>query len=128
MIRSNRINIATAGLIVAGLLLGLPVSNAQQTTEQFIPIGSSPGISDRYSYIGTIVSLDRVAGTMVVESNRGTKTLKVTPATRIWLDRSKSRKTNPAGTYEDCEVGRSVEVMYDHDDESAAAWIKIEDP
>jgi hypothetical protein len=98
----------------------------QQSTEQFIPIGKSPGISDEYSYVGIVVAVDRDAHTIEVQSDRGTKTFLVTDDTRLWLDRSKARQTNPMASYADCKVGVTVEVMYDHDDKATADWIKIE--
>jgi len=120
----------TGFLIAATLLmspiLGTSLIHAQQTTEQFIPIGYSPGISDKYSFIGIIVDVDQDTHTIEVDSNRGQRVIKVTPMTRIWLDRSKLKRTNTVGSYSDCEVGRKVEVMHDHDNESVADWIKIE--
>lgn len=103
-----------------------PAAMGQQTTEQFIPIGKSPGISDNYSYIGVVVAVDRGAHTIDVQSNRGTKTIHVTEDTRLWLDRSKAKRTNAKASYADCKEGAMVEVMYVHDDKATADWIKIE--
>ena len=124
-------NFNTSKIWIATILLIVPLAATnvvygQQTTEQYVPIGQSPGISDKYSYIGNIVSVDRDAHTLTVESDRGTKTIRVLPKTRIWLDRSKVKRTNIAASYSDCEVGRKIEVMYDHDDQDVADWIKIE--
>ena len=124
-------NLTTSKIWIAMFLLtvSLAATNVvygQQTTEQYVPIGQSPGISDKFSYVGNIVSVDRDAHTLTVESDRGTKTIRVLSKTRIWLDRSKVKRTNIAASYSDCEVGRKVEVMYDHDDQDVADWIKIE--
>lgn len=119
----------TARLFKVLLLFSLlvsPFAFSQQTTEQYIPIGQSPGVSDKYSYIGVIISLDRDAHTIEVRSNRGTKTIRVIAATRLWLDRSKAKRSNRNASYSDCEVGVRVEVMYVHDDNGVADWIKIE--
>lgn len=99
---------------------------AQQTTERYIPIGYSPGVSDNYSYVGKIVAVDRANHSITVEDDSGTRTMRVTKATHIWLDRTKRRDENTSGTYEDCEVGRKVEIMHRADDDETAAWIKIE--
>lgn len=115
------------GIVILALAcFGISSAHAQQTTERYIPIGQSPGISDKYSYIGDIVAVDAAAHTIVVDSNRGRRTVEVTADTRIWLDRSTIKQTNAVGSYTDCEVGRKVEVMHKRDDESVAAWIKIE--
>ena len=121
-----RYRLSLAILFISSLILGSTLSIGQQTTEQYIPIGKSPGISNKYSYIGSIVSVDEEARTIVVESNRGNKTIRVTPTTRLWLDRSRKKRTNIEASYSDCEVGRQVEVMYDHDDHNVAVWIKVE--
>lgn len=122
----NTSNIWLASLLLTISLAGTPVVFGQQTTEQYIPIGQSPGVSNKYSYIGSIVAVDRDTNTLTVQTDRGTKTIRVLPKTRIWLDRSKAKRTNIAASYSDCEVGRKVEVMYDHDDHDVADWIKIE--
>ena len=122
----HRCRQSLAILLISTLMLSLTPSFGQQTTEQYIPIGKSPGISSKYSYIGSIVSVDEETRTIVVESDRGSKTIQMTPTTRLWLDRSGKRLTNIEASYSDCEVGRKVEVMYDHEDHSVAVWIKIE--
>lgn len=116
--------LATVSVLVGSWSVSPTVG--QQTTEQFIPIGYSPGISKEYSYIGPITAVNREQSTIVVDDARGTRTIKVTPETRIWLDRTKIKKTNVVGDYNDCQPGRVVEVMYDHDDTTVAVWIKIE--
>ena len=122
----NTSKIWIAMFLLTVSLAATNVVYGQQTTEQYVPIGQSPGISDEYSYIGNIVSVDRDAHTLTVRGERGTKTLSVLPGTRIWLDRSNVRKSNVTASYSDCEVGRKIEVMYDHDDQDVADWIKIE--
>ncbi len=126
MTESNTPKVRIATILLAIAVAATPVANSQQTTEQYVPIGQSPGISGKYSYIGNIVAVDKDANTLTVQGERGTKTMSVPPNTRIWLDRSKAKRTNIDATFEDCEVGRKVEVMYDHDDNEVAEWIKIE--
>ncbi|MGI9234826.1 MAG: hypothetical protein ACR2RD_14425 [Woeseiaceae bacterium] len=103
-----------------------PVAMSQQTTEQFIPIGKSPGISGEYSYVGVIVAVDAENHTIEVQSDQGTKAIRIAEDTRLWLDRSKAKRTNSKASYDDCEVGVTVEVMYVYDDKATADWIKIE--
>jgi len=125
MMNSNFTARSCKALLLFSLLVS-PFALSQQTTEQYIPIGKSPGVSDKYSYIGVIVSLDREAHTIEVRSNRGARTIRVVAATRLWLDRSKAKRTNQKASYGDCEVGATVEVMYVHDQDGVADWIKIE--
>ncbi len=113
--------------VVAALLLGgLSAASAQQATERYIPIGASPGVSGQDSYIGEIVAVDMSTRTLTVEDEDGVHTMTVTPETRIWLDRSQRRRTALEGSYEDCEVGRRVEVMHKPDEPMVAEWIKVE--
>ena len=99
---------------------------AQRTTEQFIPIGQSPGISGVRSYIGPIVAVDVQRRTFTVRDSTGERTIKVVPRTLIWLDRSGQRLTNEAGTPTDLRAGRRVEVKYVDDAlRDTADWIKV---
>ena len=113
-------------LVVALLLGGFAAVSAQQTTERYIPIGASPGVSGEYSYIGEIVAVDMSRRMLTVEDEAGRHTIRVTEETRIWLDRSRRRQAALEGGYEDCEVGRRVEVMHTRDDPMVAEWIKVE--
>ena len=126
MINSKFTGFLTAATFLMFPFLGTSLIHAQQAAEQFIPIGYSPGVSDTYSIIGIIIDVDEETHTIVVDSKRGERAIKVMPMTRIWLDRSKSKRTNTVGSYSDCVVGRKVEVMHDHADDSVADWIKIE--
>ena len=101
-------------------------ANAQETTEQFIPVGQSPGISGTYSYIGEIQAVDAQARTVTVAGPEGARTIKVTDETRIWLDRSQQRQSNTVGDMSDLQTGRRCEVKYtDYDTKEEAAWIKV---
>ena len=120
----TRYSIAASLLFCA--LIGSSVSYGQQYTEQFIPIGQSPGISNKLSYIGNIIEIDRAANTLLVRSNRGTKTISVLSSTRFWLDRSKIKQPNLVASFNDCKVGSRVEVKHDRNDSNTADWIKIE--
>lgn len=107
---------------------GAPVANAQQTTERYIPIGQSPGVSGAYSYIGRVIAIDPGRQTLSVDDHRGVHLIKVAATTSIWIDRSKSNRQNLVASYGDCKVGARVEVMYEPGDETTARWIKIEAP
>lgn len=112
-------------LLVTGFLSS-NLTHGQETTERYIPIGKSPGVSDKSSYIGTITAVDMDAHTIDIDSNRGDVTIEITEDTRIWLDRSEAKRSNAVGSYSDCQVGRKVEVMHIRGDETVADWIKIE--
>jgi hypothetical protein len=103
------------------LLLALVYSpaHAQQATEQYIPIGQSPGVSGKSSLIGVIVEVDAATKTVTV----GERTVRITERTFIWLDRTKLKLTNLTGKFEDLQKGRRVEVKFQA---GVAEWVKIE--
>lgn len=118
--------LAKIGSILAAIFFVVVAVEAQQATERYIPIGSSPGISDEYAVIGTIVAVSYDDWTITMSSVSGSYTVKVTPATRVFLDRSGSRKTNLPGRFQDCRKGQRAEVMHIRDDKDVALWIKLE--
>ena len=113
-------------MMLACVIFACPAAYGQQSAEQYIPIGYSPGVSGKYSYIGPIVAVDRNAHTITVEDRGELRVIKVTEQTHIWLDRSKTRRENRDADYADCEVGRMIEVKYSSEDQKSADWIKIE--
>ena len=112
--------------LALALCAGVRDAHAQQTTERFIPVGQSPGISGTRSYQGAIVSVNLQRKTFTVRDAQGLRTIKVAPGTRIWLDRSAQQLTNATGSMTDLEVGRRVEVLYvDDRRRDTADWIKV---
>ncbi len=122
----NAVKTVVAGALF--LLAGtLPVLG-QQSTEIFIPIGQSPGVSHKSSLIGTIQSADAPSQTVVVAGDTATWTVTVTDRTKIYLDRSKLRLTSQVGTFGDLVQGRLVEVKWDAAGARGgnADWIKVQ--
>ena len=105
------------------LLWGVSYAHGQKSTERYIPIGQSPGLSDKYTYIGTIQAVAPEKRTITA----GGRTVKITDQTRIWLDRSKLKQSNLIGNIADLHPGSRVEVKYDDSTRPQAAyWIKVE--
>jgi hypothetical protein len=118
------------GLILSGLLALLCASSlahGQKATEQYIPVGQSPGVSLKYSSIGEVTAVNPVARTVTIADPAGPRTVRITEKTRIWLDRTKRKETNVSGRFEDLQPGRRVEVKYaDPARRDVAEWVKIE--
>ncbi len=119
------------GLIGLGaaiaLLLNAPLVLGQTMTEQYIPIGQSPGLSGKFTDLGKIERVDVGGRTITLGETAGGRAVAITERTRIWLDRSKLQQTSVTGGFADLREGRQVEVMYeDHERRQAAAWIKVE--
>lgn len=118
----NKLTI-TASLLASVLAFAPLAANSQESTEVYIPIGASPGVSVDHSLRGEISSLDYASRTIVVRDRRGEKTVHVGDATLYYLDRSGNREKNATGTMEDCKVGRVIEVYVA--DNGDVKWIKI---
>lgn len=113
-------------LLAVSLCLGFSMGQAQQTTEKFIPIGMSPGVSGKSSFMGSIIAVNSTTKSFSMQTDGDSKTIGVTSTTRIWLDRSKSKKSNQDGEFGVLEAGKRVEVLVNSTDPATAAWIKIE--
>jgi hypothetical protein len=103
------------------------IAQAQRTTERFIPLGQSPGLSGKVTLIGSVSAVDRGDGSLAVQSSAGSQRVKVTNATRLWLDRSGAQQPTQSATMADLRPGRRIEVKFtDDSDRSVADWIKID--
>jgi len=114
--------IATAVL----LLLIASSAFAQQATERYIPLGQSPGLSARQTYVGVIAEADPGARTVTFGTGTAHRSVRITPKTWIWIDRSKFGLPSMAGSFDDLKSGRRAEVKYvDESRREAADWIKV---
>lgn len=104
-------------------VLASPDVLAQQTTEVYIPIGESPGVSRDKSWIGDIRDVDYSAMQMQVDTPQGMRSIKVDGKTRFYLDRASYGKKNSTGDMRDCRVGSRIEAYVDSN--GKAYWIKI---
>jgi hypothetical protein len=118
-------------LIVIGSILGALVGLAvygQKSTEIYIPIGKSPGVSVKYSLVGKIDSVDRAARSVTIGGEAGKHSARITEKTKIWLDKSEMKRTNESGSLADCQIGRMCEIKFVYKDKTRtdeAEWIKI---
>ena len=117
--------------VLIGLILSTVVifpSHGQKSTEIFIPIGKSPGVSGKYSVIGTIASFDETTRVLTIKVEDVEHTVTITEETKIWLDKSGIQQTNEVGSPADCRQGRLCEMKYVYDGETRkdeAEWLKI---
>ena len=125
----RRRRVALLAAAVSAVIVICPAeAPGQRATEQFIPIGQSPGLSGTVTYTGEIAELDRGARTISMRRPGDAAMVSVTVARRtlIWLDRSSVGLTNLAGTFADLVPGRVVEIhLLDPEDQGIADWIKI---
>jgi len=121
-----RILLSGAAFLVASIT-ALPSAHGQKATEQFIPLGQSPGASGTLTSIGEIGETDAPTQTLTVVEPSGSRTVKITEKTRIFLDRNKLKQPNVTGTFAELKKGRRVEVKYDDPaSKQTADWVKVE--
>jgi hypothetical protein len=123
-------------IVVVGLAIGLVgacisilPAYGQKSTEVFIPIGQSPGVSGKLSVIGEIRSIDRAMGLVTIRGEEAEHSAKITDKTKIWLDRSAMKKSSLRGSLTDCRKGLRCEIKYAYDGATrtdVAEWIKIQ--
>ena len=121
------------GVVATGVWLwsGMPSAHGQKATEIFIPIGQSPGLSNKVSVIGTIETVDARGQVIAIAGPSGSWSATITGRTKIWLDKSKLRLPNQKGTFADLQKGRLVEVKYEGPEgrskaKGPADWIKVQ--
>ena len=119
-------------MLTVVLLGSTQAAHAQKSTEIFIPIGKSPGLSGKRTMIGRIDCVDVKDRLLRVRGADRRRYARLTDETQIWLDRSPLRRTNVYGLPDDCERGRFCELKYtdndpgDHDNPGTIEWIKIQ--
>ena len=117
-----------SGLGVAiALMVAMFQVHAQKETERYIPLGQSPGVSQKLARIGEIAEVDESKRTVTITDPAGRWTVGITDQTRIWLDRTKLKQPNLTGSFTDLHKGRRVEVKYqDPERREVADWVKVE--
>lgn len=116
-----------AATAIVALLAGISFAHGQKQTERYIPLGQSPGLSGKYTHIGTVEAADAKTRTITVASTDRRYAVTVTERTRIWLDRSRLKLTMLAGSFADLKLGGRIEVKPEGTEQgSFAEWIKVE--
>lgn len=114
-------NISLLGSLMLLLLGNISLAYAQKATEIFIPIGKSPGLSSKYTYMGKIESVNQQERTIMTDGHN----IVIGRDTHIWLDRTALQASNVAGSFADLQSGRQIEIKFANADKQAAEWIKV---
>ena len=117
----------TITAIICISIIGAFSAQAEKSTELYIPIGQSPGLSGEYTVMGKVDQVDSQNQTLKMSGPSGSYTVKLTQRTFIYLDRSKARLSNTYGTLADCMAGDTVEVKFeDNSPSKPIEWIKVQ--
>lgn len=100
---------------------------AQKSTEMFIPVGQSPGLSGKYTVLGTVENFNAQDSILTLSTDAGNKVIKIKGQPKIWLDFSKLKSPNKNGTLNHVQIGLLVELKYTANKiDSTTDWIKIQ--
>ncbi|ADE14500.1 conserved hypothetical protein [Nitrosococcus halophilus Nc 4] len=111
------------------LIFSIPLvhGDSHERYEKFIPLGYSPGLSEKYTTIGSIVATDEDEKTVTVSTDSESHIYRVNENTKIWLDRSQIKARNLDGSFTDLKEGLNVEIRTDPaEDKAVAKWIKVQ--
>ena len=116
-------------VLIAVLASGASAALAQKSTEMFVPIGQSPGLSGKHTVLANIQALNATDLSMTVTDAAGASiTVRPDPQTRVWLDRNKFKQPTRKADFADLRTGMAVELKYRNNDSQAGAveWIKAQ--
>ena len=116
-----------AFIVTAILMFSICETNAQDATEIFIPVGQSPGVSGVYSIIAKIDDVNTEDNSLNMSNSSSSFAVKLMEQTKIWLDKSKLKMTNKAGSFSDLKSNLIIEVRYkDKEHKGEVEWVKIQ--
>lgn len=104
-------------------------ASAQQATEQFIPIGQSPGALTMQGQVTATTGAPAAGGdgsvSMSSEAAPGGVSYAIGPLTRIYIDQSGHGRPSTMGSVADLQPGRAIEVSIPNAETRVASWIKV---
>lgn len=124
-------------MALAGLAAALAAGGAalaQRATEVYIPIGKSPGVSDKSAYVAEVQTAPAVTGEVTARAaaDAAAATGKVwkfdvDATTKVYLDRSAKGLPNIEGKTSDITADSTIEVKIGKDGRTAE-WVKVAAP
>jgi hypothetical protein len=101
---------------------------AQKSTEMFIPVGQSAGLSGKHTLLARVQSVNEAQRSVTVVHDGSTYTAKLGAQTPVWLDRSGLKQPNSVGALSDVKPGMTVELKFQKNNRSAgdAEWLKVQ--
>lgn len=113
--------------VVIAAFCAMSHAHAQRATERYIPLGQSPGVSQKLTLVGQIAQVDASSRTLTILEPAGRRAVQITDRTRIWLDRTRLKLPNQTGSFADLQKGRVVEVKLQGPERRPVAdWVKVE--
>ncbi len=119
---------ARIALLAALLCAGAAPVLAQKSTEMFIPLGQSAGLSGKHTVLAAVQSVNEAQRTLTVLHEGQAYTAKLGARTPVWLDRSKLQQPSRVGSLADVKPGAMVEVKFQKNNRTSgdAEWVKVQ--
>lgn len=112
-------------IITSILMFCFSYSPAQKSTELYIPIGKSPGLSGKYTTLGKVESINLQDSTITIAIEAASKTIKIKGHPEVMLDNSDLKVPNKMGSLTDIKEGVLIEVKYRYNKpDDSIEWIK----
>lgn len=100
-------------------------SPAQKSTELYIPIGKSPGLSGKYTVLGEVENINLQDSTLTIMVEGTSQIIAIKGQPKFMLDYSGAKLPNKIGSLADIKKGVIVEVKYRHNKPGdSIEWIK----
>lgn len=115
-------------VLFAAILLPAAAAHAQKSTERYIPIGKSPGLSGKHTVIGRVREYNMQTRTVTITGASRTWTARLGDGTQIWMDCSGAKHPSYTGTAADCKPGLLCEIKFEgrlEPTSTTCEWIKI---
>lgn len=126
---SHRIlRLAVLTTVLGTLLVFSAAVVGQKSTELFVPIGESPGLSGVHTLIGRVQAVNPAARTLTVAAAAGARSVRLDDKTLVFIDRSKLRQLSTIGTLADFRPEQNAEVKFRNNNAAAgiAEWVKVQ--
>ena len=116
----------TMKIVIVSILMCCSLSSlAQKSTELHIPIGKSPGVSGKYSTLGTVENINLQDSTITIATESTSKTIELKGRPDVMLDYSDLKQPNKMGSLHAIPRGALIEVKYQQNEPGQPIdWIK----
>ena len=125
----KRIKSIAHGMAITFLLIIISgEAKSQKTTEVYIPIGESPGVSGKMTIIGKVEQIRNKDHSITVSLSDNSKLMcKMDKDTPVYLDKSTLKQSNTSGDWGYIKPGMLIEAKYkDRTKTGPIEWIKVQ--
>jgi hypothetical protein len=114
-------------LLVLALICA-PSAFAQKSTEMYVPLGQSAGLSGKHTLQAQVQAVNAAERSLTLVRDGSNVTVKLAAGAPVWIDRSKQQQSNSVGTLADARPGMLAEVKFVKNNLAGgeAEWVKLQ--